>query len=425
MSFKRSNTLSNQYKQFNILDVALRCGVRNFPGLNTPFKDLPDGQKLAICPIPGCEDKSGHLYLKPETNEYICFRCGNGGYALGLYALCHGIDTKEAYKRLCNDEEIAYHPTSKPPKPASSPKPIADIQQRHVVYSSLLQQLPLANEYLVDLLKRGLTEKTIQRNMYRSMPGKKQVWAICDRLANKYELEGIPGFYVNRAGKWDMLSRPGLLIPSRDINSLIQGIRIRRPKWMDTLPKEDPRWQGKVIWFSVGSRSVGAYNWVHIASPETLLWEDWAAITEGELKADIAANYLGMRVLAVPGVVSWRPVATLLNTLGIEKVLFAYDADQHFNPNVAKAAGQAKDDLHKNNIQVVDLLWPTVIKQGKPWPKGIDDACLELSRKFKTVTETSYPNGIKVTRTVTQIETVKVSSSNQHRLDWWLRKRFA
>lgn len=380
---------------FDILEVARRCGV-------TVLRPLPDGQWLARCPFCGDSQKSkshGHLYLKPATGEFKCHRCGEGGYAVGFYARIRGVDTKAAYRELAESAgcvpEIRYDPRKViqvAPEEAMAP-----IERRHEVYTALLSLLALEPRHRADLLKRGLPEPVIVRNSYRSMPSKK-IGVVCKELAARFDLRGIPGFYKDERGQWDMVLYQGYLIPVRDPQGRIQGMQVRL----------DPNKEGKkYVWLSSRARpeGCGARRWVHVAEPLCPPPPGRAWITEGPLKADIAAAFLGVRFLAVPGVAAWKNVVEVARELGIKKAVLAYDADISTNPDVSKSAEELAGSLRGSRIQVVPANWPPVIG------KGIDDACVTLTRSRREVAEAVFLDDMKVTRTRTVTETVRVEGS--------------
>jgi hypothetical protein len=405
--------IAKKQEGFDIVEVARRCGI-------SVLKQLPDGQWLARCPFCGDSQKSqqhGHLYLKQATGEYKCQRCGEGGYAIGLYARLRGIDTKTAYKELSYytvsgyTPEIRYDPCKR--VVIAPEEPIAPIEHRHEVYTSLIKVLPLLSAHRADLLRRGLSEAVIERNGYRSLPVvPKNRLIVCKKLLQKHDLTGIPGFYINKEGEWDMASVSGYLIPVRDPKGMIQGMQIRL---------ENSKDGKKYIWFSSRGRQngCGARAWVHVAQPlgnppEKRIW-----ITEGPLKSDVSAHYLGTRFLGVPGASAWSNVVETARALGVKEIILAYDADQRDNPAIKKNARELAEELKSNRIKVLPAVWP--LKIGK----GIDDACVTLTKERKVVTEAYFLVSVKVTRTRTVTETVKIeghSSSLLEKASGWLKK---
>ena len=60
-------------------------------------------------------------------------------------------------------------------------------------------------------------------------------------------------------------------------------------------------------------------------------------VTEGELKADIATARTGILTLGLPGVGMFARAVPILQELGAEKVIIAFDADYRHKPAVAAA----------------------------------------------------------------------------------------
>ncbi|MDU8611526.1 hypothetical protein, partial [Collinsella aerofaciens] len=90
--------------------------------------------------------------------------------------------------------------SQKPPEP--EPKPLA---MRHDVYYDMLSHLTLSPKHHNDLLSRGLSEERISQNMYRSLPsGTSARRLLAGMLSDFHDLEGIPGFYVDKDGFWNI-----------------------------------------------------------------------------------------------------------------------------------------------------------------------------------------------------------------------------
>jgi hypothetical protein len=131
---------------------------------------------------------------------------------------------------------------------------------------------------------------------------------------------------------------------------------------------------------------------VHVAIPSdqlrewktgTTLKKDVVWLTEGPLKADIAADLLdilyredemkdlGDTVLSIPGVNSWRIILPMLEEMGVKRVIFAFDMDANTNPEVKKHLIECIQTL-KNEGYTIDLaLWKE--SEGK----GIDNLLLK------------------------------------------------
>ena len=108
--------------------------------------------------------------------------------------------------------------SQKPPEP--EPKPLA---MRHDVYYDMLSHLTLSPKHHNDLLSRGLSEERISQNMYRSLPsGTSARRLLAGMLSDFHDLEGIPGFYVDKDGFWNISGHSGLLVPYCTMDGYIQ-----------------------------------------------------------------------------------------------------------------------------------------------------------------------------------------------------------
>lgn len=113
--------------------------------------------------------------------------------------------------------------------------PLASIERRDAVYSTLLQALNLNQAHGEHLANdRRLSERTILKAGFRSVPSRMLGDALAAQLAAKWELKGVPGF-------WKKDSRPclrfaganGFFIPIKNASGKIEALQIRRenPVW--------------------------------------------------------------------------------------------------------------------------------------------------------------------------------------------------
>jgi len=231
------------------------------------------------------------------------------------------------------------------------------VQERHHVYTELLQMLELSHGHRNNLLERGLDLHAIERNGYRSTPNKAEAERIAETLSESYDVSGIPGFFKD-SGKWRIICNEGLIIPVRDESGLIQGFQIR-------LNNEN---NGKYHWLS--SRHLpcgtGAKTWLHVTGHGNKP----VYLVEGALKADICAHLQnGVRYIALPGVHSQNEVIPLLQRLGVTAVTEAFDMDKIGNVNVANAVTELKIKLSEADISHKSLTWDSKLK-------GYDDYLL-------------------------------------------------
>ncbi|MCS5696964.1 DUF3854 domain-containing protein [Desulfofundulus thermocisternus] len=456
------------FYDFDIVEIAQRMGI-------TLLKQLHDGQVLARCPFCGDSRKQhhGHLYLRGETGEYICHRCGESGYAIGLYARLRGLDTKTAYKELASGVLGPLNVRSHEVRPQQN---ITPVEVRDQVYRALMNHLPLYQRHKQDLINRGLPENVAIN--YRSLPDDPKIrWSVCRKLNNDgISLEGIPGFYrrTNRKGEeyWDMVEGPGYLIPVRDTQGRITSLQIRRdPPGLLTVyghgqikvravyadeesgektftceiksvlaPKRGGTAQGivapyevglgqtqlklvvngknvtndadwyvsgpavigpgkKYVWFSTPGRPGGAavQSQPHVTRPGKTekIW-----VTEGPLKADVAAHLLSQPFIGVPGINAWEPVREIASAMGVKEVISAYDNED--NPFTRRNELALARYLEEAGIKVTKARWDRELG------KGIDDALVSLIKRHQVITESTFlvdekPVTVKTT-TTTEVE---------------------
>jgi hypothetical protein len=255
-----------------------------------------------------------------------------------------------------------FQPGYSPPRtmPRSSGPPV---ERCHLVYSTLLRaHLTLSAEHTSALLARGLSINEIGVNGYASAPGKVYGENIARALAFD-GLEGIPGFY-KRAGDWQMIDYgPGFFIPFRDERRRIAGFQVRRDSG-------EPRY----LWFSSAGKTEGTSSGapVHFAKAHLLRNAESVLITEGALKADVAAYLTGEPVIGIAGVSSFG--ADFAERLRksfpcLRRVNVAFDSDLLEKPQVYQALTNLIVQLERSGFSVRVRSWPRAYK-------GIDDYLL-------------------------------------------------
>lgn len=391
---------ADRYVEFDVLEVARRCGAQ-------VLKKVQGGHYLARCPFCGdsANPNRGHLYIKHSSGLWYCQRCHRGGNALQFYAEARGLgrDLKAAYKQLLQEAGCAPQVVFDPRRVEKEPEenPVAPVERRHEVYSAMLRMLPLYPLHLEDLKRRGLTEEVIERNGYRSYPAVSGLRrSVAAALAARFNLAGVPGFYLDREKGWSIVHYPdGYFVPVRDCAGRIQGLQIR------VLPFDPAKHSGKYTWFSSAGRECGAKasQWLHLALPPGVEVAGRVWLTEGALKADVASHYLKVPFVASPGNCRVKDLLSVLESLGVEEVVMAYDADRYRNDNVRREVDKLDTGMSVAGIHVEPAVWPVKIVEGRGLvPKGIDDACLLRARR-------SLPLSEEVFLAVTESRTKKVT----------------
>lgn len=256
------------------------------------------------------------------------------------------------------------------PRPAP---PLASIERRHAVYSALLESLPLHaahNEQLTG--KRRLSEETIAREMFASVPARAFAEPIIERLAGAFDLSHVPGFFRS-GGKWLLrfIGTHGFYIPIRDYKGRVAALEIRR----DTHNSKR-----RYLLLSTGGEDFpsGASSGAppHFARH----WQVGEAlvITEGALKAAVCAELLQQPVCGLVAASTfgdrfgwqlrtWFPRLT--------RVAIAYDMED--NDKVETQKARLKWALEDARLEVSVFDWPKevgkgfddyLIAQGGQWP---------------------------------------------------------
>lgn len=285
------------------------------------------------CPF--CNDKKGKMNLNDKKNVFRCNRCGENGGMLALYGKIQGVDGQTAYSEirqaLALNMQVPNHNVLRKEFDIKSREVInVPIVSEHVInhtYTMLLSFLTLTETHKKNLLLRGLSEEQI--GDYKSTPvfGFRE---LTKRLIeNNCIVEGVPGFYQEKGGEWNVHFNPkssGYLIPIKNTNALIIGMQIRLDRPMDGR---------KYIWFSSANNHMG----VSSGSPIHFVGELGSEIifmTEGALKGNIAYALSNRTFVCVPGVNQYKGLYTMLQQMqscGTRQVYDAYDMDKLMNIN--------------------------------------------------------------------------------------------
>jgi hypothetical protein len=223
-------------------------------------------------------------------------------------------------------------------------------------YRALLSELPLFAAHRENLQYRGLTNAQITRLSYRTLPTNRRRELVIRLQANGFRFTGVPGFYLEN-GEWHLAGPAGIVIPVRDTMGRIVGLQLRCDKAEEG---------GRYKWISSRGFNKGCSPGapVHV-SGQTFIGSDiW--ITEGPLKADIAALKLERVVLGIAGVNNWPGVIPIIRELRPERVIVAFDMDKLLNPSVRTHSETLITCLIKRGIPTFEADWDSHFK-------GLDD----------------------------------------------------
>ena len=345
-----------QYDKIPIVETARRCG------LVLDSRTLRRTEVEASCPFCGDHGPGKHhLSLNTDTDQYRCNLCGAHGNSVSLYARIKGLSNKEAYLELV--EETKVYPMPQTPPPQTQERQPAALQQRHAAYSDMLDHLTLLDRHGENLLERGLSEERIRENGYKSMPETERGRRLIADLLRScgHELSGLPGFRTYY-GEWTLSGPNGFLIPVRNKDGLIQGLKIRLDD--ADAPNRKYRWLSS-RGLPNGTRS---YSWVHVTGGRS---RKRAFLTEGPLKGDVASFLANDELfLCIGGVNALHGLTDTIRALGVREVVEAMDMDQMTNPNVRKAVLTMRKEVQKiPGIRYSKYTW-------NPAYKGVDDYLL-------------------------------------------------
>lgn len=338
----------------------------------------------AVCPR--CGDTRGKFSISLVKDACNCFHCRFGGGPIALQKELTGeTDNKKAaatiYKALDSGEYV-FTPKAVSQEPEITIEKESD-ENISIVMFAILRHCELRKEHKEDLIKRGFSEEDIERFRFRSVP--LDTKGLCKKLLSAgYVLEGIPGFYVDKYGDWDMAiswdsekqkKKTGYFCPvfNGEMN-LILGFQIR-------YDYGDP----KYLWFSSSGKQKG----ISSGAMATYLpgkSEEAVIITEGILKATLVYCLCNKQVtvIGVPGVSNYKTAAPYLANLLNSYVFEAYDMDKALNPvdkktkekteRIAQDAQNLKNFVEENyGLIVKPLKWQFDENGYSVGEKGLDD----------------------------------------------------
>jgi hypothetical protein len=222
-------------------------------------------------------------------------------------------------------------------------------------YGVLLAELRLSEIHRKNLQWRGLRDAEIDSLGYRTLPANGRRELVNRLQAEGVRLAGVPGFYIE-TGYWHLAGPVGIAIPVRDTRGRIAGLQVRCDKAEG----------GRYKWVSSKRFNAGCSPGapVHVAGKVSFNGEVF--ITEGPIKADVAAFKLNRVVLAVPGVGNWQGVLPIMRELKPERVITSFDMDKNQNTAVRLHLDKLTACLIRSGIRTFEADWDTRFK-------GLDD----------------------------------------------------
>jgi len=357
----------------------------------------PRGNEVvAHCPIEGCPDKSGHLFINLKNDKINCQRCGWVGNTLTFYAQLTGMSNKDAYHDIMEraglkDKGEDYHKEIQKKRAMEAEKAkssaLLPIEERDKVYNALLDELYLSKDHMQNLFGRGFEEYMIYLKKYRTSPPRsgKEIYNIPKILQNQgYSLQGVPGFHKNANGQWEFARlKRSILVPVRDSQNRIQAIQHRlddevRKKKPNGKLEDKYKWVSTEGWngFSCGT---GAHAFIHFACDFS--WDGkrmlpipktdkrtgklFFAFTEGPMKADLSYQLTGTPFFASAGVKALKilPDALIeLKKVGVELIYDCFDMDYMEKEDVAKASKNVEKMVVAAGMKYERKIWNKTFK---------------------------------------------------------------
>ncbi len=278
-----------------------------------------------------------NLVVFPGTQTFACFACGAQGDAIDFLSRIRGQSIGDVL------QSVAVGGESTPPRPVSHTA-VGDAVRVDQGLRAWLRRLPLSAAHAAQLRARGFSAEALRR--YRThRPG-----PAPDAVA------GAPGFFQSPSGAWWAHGPAGLLVPVLGPDGRVVGAQIR-------VDQDGARYR----WLSSGGLPSGVASGspCHVARGQgDTLW-----ITEGPLKADLARDRMGVTVLGLAGVSTWRKAWRLAVALQPRLVVIAFDQDP--DPATGAVVRAQADALsqacRRSGLPVARASW----KRGA---KGLDDA---------------------------------------------------
>lgn len=352
----------------------------------------PRGSYDITCPFCGGKRK---FNVNTELNVARCNKggssCvldGNNGYnTITLHAALTGLSNSESYKDLMErwsglSSEVQAKLKYKANIKKESYLIPASIDSRNQIYNYLLNSLTLSKKHHDDLIARGLSEQQIIKGMYKTVPviGLNTIaydayyksGAFIDFKNRKL---GVPGFYDLHSEPQLVKRKNGFFIPVRDSLGRISGMQIRFDDLSLDANEEQKESYHKYAWFSSSEKDTGC----SVSGCENIHYAgDWIKapkqinLTEGVLKADIAAALSGTPFIGLVGVNNLNNLCFELMQLkdrGAQKVNICIDMDYREKKEVASALDSIKEIIGRAGLTYTVVNWPEKYK-------GIDDFLL-------------------------------------------------
>jgi len=376
------------------------------------------GWETYICPRCG----TPHLHINHERLKFSCKICSEGGDWVDFWGFFSDgykparEDRMKVYfklKRLagkeqgCRGEKTPACKRKKAPEEesllTSSPK------NRDLVFREYLSRLTLEKKHHSLLRERGISNGSIERFFYKSVPSLIKGNRIARQMAEEgYDLKGVPGFYTEpvsialydyeKNGKRHNLT--GIYVPIFSEEGLIEGCQIRK----DDTSCGGPRYKAFSSAFQAKRyKKMGGAKWAGQVRHQVVKGTNnhHLIITEGAIKASIASLGTGAPAIGLLGIGSQGGVAETIKAMGLPEdvrihILFDMDRTKEKppGPQIKEAEEKLKKEIEKAGIPFKEIttwgLGSERVRKG--WKqlyevnekvKGFDDYLLKLHKMGK------------------------------------------
>ena len=201
----------------------------------------------------------------------------------------------------------------KPATESVTPAPLANISDRHRIYSDLLASCQLGAVHEAWLLGQGIDQPA---GSYATLNGNRA--EVCRHLLKTYPQElliTVPGLWIHDDGTLGIAAMDGLLVAVRGIDGRIERLQCRVEK------------DGKKAYHWLSSSSHGGPSSGAIAHYAAAADRRWLWITEGVKKADVAALLNGQPCVGMPSHTAYSAGMKLVDESGTAGVIIALDED--------------------------------------------------------------------------------------------------
>lgn len=374
-----------------------RCPICNGPDW-CGILPAKDGGELIVCQ----RDTMKADIIGTDGNFYV-YVCDSKRAKASVYEEASQRRAKEIYRQGGEFGNFQYSKLQNQELvPVDVINPLENVKLDKI-YRELLSLLVLEREHYHYLIEDGWTDALIEKHHICSFPVKdferykEKIYqknpmrvnlAQC-LLRNFRSLEGVPGAFLNKSGKWTFAGNSGILFPLYDLNGNIYRLRVRLDRdtgygkyhnFSSFMEDKEAKKQGYLKNYYEKGCQAGNNIGIYMNADDDMYL---CYITEGEKKGIIGNFYLKNPVVSLPGVNSYsklldgqtgrRPIDGLIRK-GVRIFIVAFDADKDKNMAVLKSQINLVKALQKEGCTVAVANWDVSLG------KGLDDLLINRNR---------------------------------------------